>query len=76
MCITRVGRVVSTKGNRAMVLFFGQDSPREIDVSMVKIEKNSYVEVFADAALKKITAIEAKRRKKLWTEVWGERLEI
>lgn len=72
MCITRVGKVVSIKGNRALVLLFGQDSPHDIDVSMVKIKKNSYVEVFADAALKKLTNKEALRRKELWTELWGK----
>jgi len=72
MCMTRVGRVLSVSGNRAQVLFFGQDSPRDIDVSMVKIKKNSYVEVFADSALKKLTSKEAQRRKQLWIEVWGK----
>lgn len=71
MCITRVGRILSIRKNRASVLFFGQKSPRDIDVSLVKAKKNSYVEVFADSALKELTTREAMRRKELWLEVWG-----
>jgi len=72
LCITRVARVVSSYGNRALVEFLDRDFATEIDVSMVKVRKNSYVEVFADTALKKLSSREAKRRKEIWLEVWGK----
>lgn len=70
MCVTRVGQVLSLNGNKAMVRLLDQEVTREIDVSMVKVSKNEYVEIFADLALKKISSREAQRRRELWAEVW------
>ncbi len=69
MCLTRVGKVLAVKGNRALVEFLDQEVRRDIDISMVKVRKNSYVEVFADSALSRLTGKEAQLRKELWLEV-------
>lgn len=69
MCVTRVGKVLSRNGNIAMVMLFDQKSVREIDVSMVHVRKNEYVEVFANLALKKVSSREAQRRRELWMEI-------
>ena len=71
MCITRVAKVLSVKGNRAVVSYPGRERLAEIDVSMVHVRKNSYVETFADTALKTVNIKEAKERWKLSVEVWG-----
>jgi hydrogenase maturation factor len=69
MCITRVGKILSVHGNRAVVALVGDDATRDIDISMVSIEKNSYVEVFADFALAQLSSKEARQRKRLWREL-------
>jgi hydrogenase maturation factor len=69
MCVTRVAKVVSIEGNSAFVKFLDDKETRKIDISMVKVEKNSYVEVFADSALDLLTANEARWRKNLWLEM-------
>jgi hydrogenase maturation factor len=71
MCITRVGRVLEVRGNRALVQLVGEDVTKDIDISMVRAPKNSYVEIFADCALGRLTSNEARSRKKLWLEVTG-----
>jgi hydrogenase maturation factor len=69
MCVTRVAKVVSIEGDSAFVKFLDDKETRRIDISMVKVAKNSYVEVFADAALDLLTADEARWRKSLWLEM-------
>lgn len=70
MCITRVAKIVSLgSGNQARARFLDDGAIREIDVSMVKVNKNSYVEVFADAALSRLSNEEAKWRKGIWLEL-------
>lgn len=70
MCITRVGKVLSISGSTAKVEFLDDKALREIDVSMVEsLKKNSFVEVFADSALRSLTSKEAQWKKKLWLEM-------
>lgn len=69
MCVTRVGKVLSISGNRALVKLLDEDVTRDIDISMVQIRKNSYVEIFADCALSRLTSKEALWRKRLWLEL-------
>jgi len=69
MCVTRVAKVVSIEGDFALVKFLDDEVTRKIDISMVKVAKNSFVEVFADSALNLLTADEARWRKKLWLEM-------
>jgi hydrogenase maturation factor len=70
MCVTRVGKILSITGRRAMVEFLDDKVTRDIDVSMIDgVKKNSYVEVFGDSALTRLTTSEAHWRKKLWLEL-------
>ena len=73
MCVTRVGKILSITGSMAKVEFLDDKVTRDIDVSMIEgIKKNSFVEVFADSALTRLTAKEALWRKKLWLEMRGK----
>ena len=70
MCVTRVGKILSITGSMAKVEFLDDKVTRDIDVSMIEgIKKNSFVEVFADSALTRLTPKEALWRKKLWLEM-------
>ena len=70
MCITRVGRVLSKDGIKAIVKFLDDNLKREVDVSMLAdVKKNSYVEIFSDTALNILTQREALWKKKIWIEL-------
>ena len=69
MCVTRPGRVVSLKGDKATVLFADRGETRDVDVSMVDAKPGAYVEVFADQAMSVLTAEEAGWREELWSEI-------
>ena len=59
MCITRVGQVLSLEGRRANVKYLDTGAVAEIDVSMIDASKDSYVEIFADHAITRISRQEA-----------------
>jgi hydrogenase maturation factor len=59
MCVTRVARVLATQGSSAKVLFLDTGVVDQVDVSMVQAKKDSYVEVFADQAIGRISKKEA-----------------
>jgi hydrogenase maturation factor len=69
VCITRVGRILSLQGERALVGFLDHDVTMEIDVSMVDARKDAYVEVFGDRAISRLTKREAEARKRVWSEL-------
>ncbi len=69
MCITRVGRIVSLANGKAVVQFFDSNSSGDVDVSMLKVEKDAYVEVFANLALSRLSRREAEERRKAWVEI-------
>ena len=55
MCVTRVGRILSIQGTIASVFYLDDLVVCEVDVSMVHARKGSYVEVFAEQAIGRIT---------------------
>jgi hypothetical protein len=59
MCVTRVARVLSLKDTQATVMFLDNGAIGEVDASMVEARKNSYVEVFAERAIGRITKKQA-----------------
>jgi hypothetical protein len=69
MCVTRAGRVLSLEGAKARVRFLDNDAVGEVDVSMIYVKKNSYVEVFADQAIGRITKKEAEFKRDLRLEL-------
>ena len=69
MCVTRAGRIVSLEGARARVRFLDNDAVGEVDVSMIVANKDSYVEVFADRAIARITKREAEFKRDLRLEL-------
>lgn len=69
MCVTRVAKVISVKGDKAEVRFVESDATRVVDVSMVEARKGAYVEVFADQALSCLTEAEAHWRKQVWSDL-------
>jgi len=70
MCITKVGKVLSTSKGRAEVEFFGANDVGDVDVSVVGgVAEGAFVEVFGDLALSVLSRAEAKRRKAVWEEV-------
>ena len=69
MCVTRVGRVLSIQGTVASVLYLDDLIVDEVDVSMVRAKKGSFVEVFADQAIGRITKREAEFKRDLRLEM-------
>jgi len=69
MCVTRVGQVLSLDGGRARVRFMDTGSVGDVDVSMVDAKKNSYVEVFVDQAIGRITKKEAEFKRDIRLEL-------
>lgn len=67
--MTRVARVISVKGERALVRFIEGNETRDIDVSMVETKNGGYLEVFADQALSTLSAEEARSRGRLWADL-------
>lgn len=67
MCISRVGKILSTDGRNARIILLGDNKViDEVDVSMIDAAIDSYVEVFANIALTKVDSREAERRKVAW----------
>ena len=56
----------------ASVDFFDGRSLGDVDVSMVKAEVGSYVEVFGNLALSRLSVGEARSRRRVWDEVRGK----
>jgi hypothetical protein len=69
MCVTRAGQVLSLEGAKARVRFLDNDAVGEVDVSMIDAKKNSYVEVFAEKAIGRITKKEAEFKRDLRLEL-------
>ncbi|MGA2665618.1 MAG: HypC/HybG/HupF family hydrogenase formation chaperone [Nitrososphaerales archaeon] len=69
MCVTRVGQVLSIEGGVAKVRFMDTGSVGDVDVSMVDARKNSYVEIFVDQAIGRITKKEAEFKRDLRLEL-------
>ena len=69
MCVTRVGMVLSIRGTSASVLYLDGGVVGEVDVSMVNAKKGSYVEVFAEQAIGRITKKEAEFKRDLRLEL-------
>lgn len=74
MCITRVGKVIALNKNRASVKLVGDDRiVEDIDVSMIDAPVDSYIEVYANLALSKLSVKEANSRKRIWRDVMRAR---
>jgi len=74
MCISRIGKVLSTNKTKAKVQLLGDDRiVDDIDISMIDANVDSYVEVFANVALSAVTPREAMKRKKMWVAVMNAR---
>lgn len=69
MCLTRVGRIVSIEGGRAEISYLDNREKTEVDVSMVDARRGSYVEIFANVAIGRITKKEADHRRALQLEL-------
>jgi len=70
MCITRVGKVISTSGGMADVEFFDKKALAKVDVSMVTgVGKGAYLEVYGNLALSALSPAEANKRKSAWKEI-------
>jgi hydrogenase maturation factor len=69
MCITRVGRVLSTNNKKAVVEFFDGRTSEGIDLSVVSARKGAFIEVFGNVALTVLSTAEARRRKEAWKEI-------
>jgi hydrogenase maturation factor len=76
MCITRVGRVLSIQGAIASVLYLDNLVVDDVDVSMVRAKKGSYVEVFAEQAIGRITKKEAEFKRDLRLEMNRLRMAV
>jgi len=69
MCITRVGKVISSLKGRASVEFFDGRSLDGVDVSLVEAAQGDFVEVFGNLALSVVSPSDARRRRAAWKEV-------
>ena len=69
VCLTRVGRVARVSDGRALVEFFDGRALDGVDVTMVKVGRGSYVEVFGGLAMSKLSRSEAEGRRRAWAEV-------
>ncbi len=69
MCVTRVGQVLTLEGARAKVRFLDTGAVGDVDISMVDARKNSYVEVFAEHAVGRVTKKEAEFKRDLRIEL-------
>ena len=74
MCISRIGKVLSTSETKAKVQLLGDDRiVDDIDISMIDATADAYVEVFANIALSTVSPREAMKRKKMWVAVMNAR---
>lgn len=62
MCITKAAKVISLESDEAKVRFLDSGTVRNVNVSLVHAKEGSYVEVFADHAISKISKEEARRK--------------
>ncbi len=70
VCVTRVGKVLSTSSGKAMVELFDSKEVAHVDVSLLRrVSKGTYVEVFGNLALSQLTPAQARTRKQAWREV-------
>jgi len=69
MCVTRAGRVLSIQGTNASVLYLDSGAVGDVDVSMVRAKKDSYIEIFAEQAIGRITKKEAEFKRDLRLEL-------
>ncbi len=69
MCIARVGKVIVVSNGKAKVQFFDNTILDDVNVSMVEAERDSYLEIYANLALAKISTKEASSRKKDWLTI-------
>ena len=76
MCVTRVGRILSIQGTIASVFYLDDLVVCEVDVSMVHAWKGSYVEVFAEQAIGRITKREAEFKRDLRLEMNRLRMAV
>ena len=80
MCVTRVGRVISTRGKKARIQFFDGRTSDEVDISVSPARRGSYVEIFGSVALSVLSPTEARRREAVWQQIKkaaaAERLEV
>ncbi len=75
MCITRVGKIVSLKESKSATVRLLGDGKivEDVDVSMIKAKLNSFVEVYANLALRKLSTAEAEERSQVWVEIMRAR---
>jgi hydrogenase maturation factor len=74
LCITRAGKVLSVENSKAKVKLLGDSRIIEdIDVSMIGAKQEAYVEVYANLALRLLSAKEANQKKRVWIEVMRTR---
>ena len=71
MCVTRVGKVLSVQGTRAMVRILETGAVADINVSLVEAKKNAYLEIFADSAIGSLSKREAEWKSKIRSEFMG-----
>jgi hydrogenase maturation factor len=69
MCLTRIGRIVDVDGRRAKISYLDNRETSEVDVSMVDARRGSYVEIFANVAIGRVTKKEADQRRALQLEL-------
>ncbi|HXQ92388.1 MAG TPA: HypC/HybG/HupF family hydrogenase formation chaperone [Nitrososphaerales archaeon] len=74
MCISRIGKVLSTNKTKAKVQLLGDDRiVDDIDITMISAKVDSYIEVFSNIALSVISPREAMKRKKMWVAIMNAR---
>jgi hypothetical protein len=69
MCVTRVGKVISVQGTRAIVRILDTGAIADINVSLVDAKKNAYLEIFADSAIGSLNKREAEWKSKIRSEL-------
>jgi hydrogenase maturation factor len=69
MCLTRVARIVNVEDGKAKISYLDNRETSEVDVSMVNARKGSYVEIFANVAIGRITKKDADQRRALQLEL-------
>lgn len=68
MCLAIPAKVLKVKGHVALV-DFGDGTLREINTSLVNINRGQYVIVHAGFAIEVLDAEEAERTLELWREI-------
>lgn len=68
MCLAIPGRVLEIDGNVAKV-DFGYGATRDVDVTLVDVEKGQYVLVHVGYAIQVLDEEEAEETLKLWREI-------